>query len=450
MPPMVLRDGAPTELEPLADGGTIAFPEPVGERGSLDHTLHSEVLTLPVTLGARDVRLPPLAGARRCSRRAARARRPPAEEIAAAAPRAPSAQTWSAQHVEVDRARRTARPRRRRRHRAHRPARGMGPGRRDRLDRAVRRGGRAPVRAREAPVRRRAAARALLDPEAAVRRARDARLHGFELTPPRPSEVAAMKVGVPTEIKTDEYRVALTPAGVRELVDAGHEVFVQKGAGEGSAIRRRATTSPRARTSCPTPTRVFDEAELIVKVKEPQPAEVARLRPAPHALHLPAPRARPRADHGAARLRRDVHRLRDRRGRPRAAAAAGPDERGRGEDRHAGRRVHAREAARRPRDPARRRARRGGGERDGHRRRRRRDERGVHRRSGWRPTVFVFDRSIDRLRELDVAFGGRCSTPASPRRWTSSSACPRPTSSSARCSSTAPRRRTSSRARSWG
>ncbi len=45
-----------------------------------------------------------------------------------------------------------------------------------------------------------------------------------------------MKVGVPTEIKMDEYRVALTPAGVRELVDAGHEVFVQKGAGEGSAI----------------------------------------------------------------------------------------------------------------------------------------------------------------------------------------------------------------------
>ena len=45
-----------------------------------------------------------------------------------------------------------------------------------------------------------------------------------------------MKVGVPTEIKTDEYRVALTPSGVRELSDHGHEVFVQAGAGEGSAI----------------------------------------------------------------------------------------------------------------------------------------------------------------------------------------------------------------------
>ena len=45
-----------------------------------------------------------------------------------------------------------------------------------------------------------------------------------------------MKVGVPTEIKADEYRVALTPTGVRELVDFGHEVVVQHGAGEGSAI----------------------------------------------------------------------------------------------------------------------------------------------------------------------------------------------------------------------
>ena len=45
-----------------------------------------------------------------------------------------------------------------------------------------------------------------------------------------------MKVGVPTEIKTDEYRVSLTPAGVRELVEHGHEVIVQAGAGEGSTI----------------------------------------------------------------------------------------------------------------------------------------------------------------------------------------------------------------------
>jgi len=87
-----------------------------------------------------------------------------------------------------------------------------------------------------------------------------------------------MRVGVPTEIKTDEYRVALTPAGVRELVDAGHEVFVQKGAGEGSAILDDAYVEQGA-TILPDADAVFDQAEMIVKVKEPQPVEVARLRP---------------------------------------------------------------------------------------------------------------------------------------------------------------------------
>jgi alanine dehydrogenase len=87
-----------------------------------------------------------------------------------------------------------------------------------------------------------------------------------------------MRVGVPAEIKTDEYRVALTPAGVRELVDAGHEVFVQKGAGEGSAIIDDAYVAQGA-TILPDADAVFDQAEMIVKVKEPQPVEVARLRP---------------------------------------------------------------------------------------------------------------------------------------------------------------------------
>jgi alanine dehydrogenase len=87
-----------------------------------------------------------------------------------------------------------------------------------------------------------------------------------------------MKVGVPTEIKEDEYRVALTPAGVRELVDAGHQVVVQAGAGEGSAIDDEQYTAQGARI-VPDADAVFGEAELIVKVKEPQPAEVARLEP---------------------------------------------------------------------------------------------------------------------------------------------------------------------------
>jgi alanine dehydrogenase len=87
-----------------------------------------------------------------------------------------------------------------------------------------------------------------------------------------------VKVGVPTEIKTDEYRVALTPAGVRELSDHGHEIFVQSGAGVGSAIGDEDYAGQGA-TIVPDADAVFAESELIVKVKEPQPVEVARLEP---------------------------------------------------------------------------------------------------------------------------------------------------------------------------
>ena len=87
-----------------------------------------------------------------------------------------------------------------------------------------------------------------------------------------------MKIGVPTEVKVDEYRVALTPAGVRELADAGHEVVVQSGAGEGSAIPDERYQEQGARI-VPDAESVFGEAELIVKVKEPQPEEVSLLEP---------------------------------------------------------------------------------------------------------------------------------------------------------------------------
>jgi alanine dehydrogenase len=85
-----------------------------------------------------------------------------------------------------------------------------------------------------------------------------------------------MKVGVPSEIKTDEYRVALTPAGVRELTDRGHEVLVQRGAGEGSGLEDQGYVDQGA-TIVPDAAAVFAGAELIVKVKEPQPQEVAML-----------------------------------------------------------------------------------------------------------------------------------------------------------------------------
>jgi alanine dehydrogenase len=85
-------------------------------------------------------------------------------------------------------------------------------------------------------------------------------------------------IGVPKEIKADEYRVALTPSGVRELVDHGHEVVVQVGAGVGSAIADGEYVAQGARLAR-LADEVFAEADLIVKVKEPQAVEVARLEP---------------------------------------------------------------------------------------------------------------------------------------------------------------------------
>jgi alanine dehydrogenase len=85
-----------------------------------------------------------------------------------------------------------------------------------------------------------------------------------------------MRIGVPTEIKPDEYRVALTQAGARELSAAGHEVLVQAGAGAGSAISDDDYLAQGARI-LPDAASVFAEADTIVKVKEPQPPEVGML-----------------------------------------------------------------------------------------------------------------------------------------------------------------------------
>jgi len=87
-----------------------------------------------------------------------------------------------------------------------------------------------------------------------------------------------MRVGVPTEIRQDEYRVALTPAGTRELVNRGHEVLVQRGAGEGSFFPDEAYRAAGARI-VPDAETVFAEADLIVKVKEPLAEECKRLEP---------------------------------------------------------------------------------------------------------------------------------------------------------------------------
>jgi alanine dehydrogenase len=81
-------------------------------------------------------------------------------------------------------------------------------------------------------------------------------------------------VGVPTEVKADEFRVALTPAGVRELTARGHEVLVQAGAGIGSSIEDADYEAQGARVVADA-AGVWAAAELVLKVKEPQPGEVA-------------------------------------------------------------------------------------------------------------------------------------------------------------------------------
>jgi alanine dehydrogenase len=84
-------------------------------------------------------------------------------------------------------------------------------------------------------------------------------------------------VGVPREVKDNEYRVAVTPAGVRELSLAGHEVLVEEGAGTGSAIPDEAYVKYGAEL-VPDARSVFDAADLVLKVKEPQPGEYELLR----------------------------------------------------------------------------------------------------------------------------------------------------------------------------
>jgi len=87
-----------------------------------------------------------------------------------------------------------------------------------------------------------------------------------------------MRVGVPKEIKNHEYRVGLTPASVAELVAAGHEVFVETKAGTGIDFSDAAYTKVGA-TILPTAAEVFAQSDMIVKVKEPQPQEIAMLEP---------------------------------------------------------------------------------------------------------------------------------------------------------------------------
>src|SRR3954467_5233626 len=103
-----------------------------------------------------------------------------------------------------------------------------------------------------------------------------------------------MNIGIPTEIKPGERRIALTPSGARELSRRGHRVLVQRGAGAGSGFSDDAYAAAGAELT--TVDDVFAEGELILKVKEPQPVEGERLS-AQHTLFTSLPLA---ADPGLA------------------------------------------------------------------------------------------------------------------------------------------------------
>jgi alanine dehydrogenase len=102
-----------------------------------------------------------------------------------------------------------------------------------------------------------------------------------------------VKVGVPREVKEQEYRVALTPAGVHELVRHGHQVLIETQAGAGSSIPDGEYVEAGAQI-VPAAADAWADAELVLKVKEPQPAEYSLMRPGQVLftyLHLAADRA---------------------------------------------------------------------------------------------------------------------------------------------------------------
>src|SRR5687768_6807887 len=88
----------------------------------------------------------------------------------------------------------------------------------------------------------------------------------------------AMQIGVPKEIKNHEYRVGLTPASARELTARGHQVLVQTGAGTAIGLTDAQYLAAGSQIA-PSAADVFAGADMIVKVKEPQPQECLMLRP---------------------------------------------------------------------------------------------------------------------------------------------------------------------------
>jgi alanine dehydrogenase len=217
-----------------------------------------------------------------------------------------------------------------------------------------------------------------------------------------------VKVGVVRERKEDEYRVAITPAGVREMVEHGHEVLIEAGAGEGSSIADDAFRAQGAQIRDDAAA-VFAESEMILHVKEPQPEEIEMLRPGQLLftyLHLAPDPELTRGLVGSNSTCIAYETVEDERGRLPLLAPmseiAGKIATQAGafmlEKPLGGRGILLGGV---PGVPAATVMVIGGG------------VVGMNAAFiaiGMEADVFVFDKSIDRLRELDVAFGGRCST----------------------------------------
>ena len=107
-----------------------------------------------------------------------------------------------------------------------------------------------------------------------------------------------MIIGVPKEIKDQEYRVALLPSAAYQLIKRGHQVLVERNAGAGAGYPD-ADYAQAGATLVTDHAAAFEKADLVVKVKEPLPSEYPLLRPGPNPFHLPPPGREPLADGSA-------------------------------------------------------------------------------------------------------------------------------------------------------
>ena len=223
-----------------------------------------------------------------------------------------------------------------------------------------------------------------------------------------------MRVGVLRETKDREMRVALLPAGARALVAAGNEVVLEAGAGEGSGFPDEQYEAVGA-SIAKSPQEVIEGAEIVTKVKEPTPSEIAAMRPGQTLfdfLHLAPEPALTRSilERGIVAIGYETVQLEDG-----SLPLLMPMSGGRRADRGAGRRVLPAGRPGRARRAARRRTRRAAGRRRHHRRghrghQRRQDGGGARRRGD------VLDTNLDRLRTSYDIFRGELSTLASNHR----------------------------------